>query len=104
MEKLMPDTDYQVDAYLKYVNDFFGPQWAQSALFENVHHKDKEEVAVAFAVAVSHLYRADNYRIFPVAKTKEYWEQARKGCCGAFDSQVKCRSNRIYWIGCNYGH
>jgi hypothetical protein len=26
------------------------------------------------------------------------------GCCGYVDTQIKCRSGRIYWAGANYGH
>jgi hypothetical protein len=69
-----------------------------------VHKDDIEEMSIALALMVTHEEYSDRYRIYPVSKTKEYWEFANKGCCGSDNCQYKCKSGRLYWYGCNYGH
>ena len=90
-----------MDSYDKYIKDFFKGYYD---ILVFVKDEDKDEVACEFAINVSHLEYADNFRVFPLNKTKEYYNIKNKGCCGFFDIQVKCKSGNIYWIGCNYGH
>ena len=90
------------DSYQKYANDFFGGYI--SPFLKYVEQEDLDEIKVAFSVNVSHLDCADNFRVFSLGMTKEYEEKKGKGCCGFWDTQCKCLSGRIYWIGCNYGH
>lgn len=93
-----------MDSYQKMVVDMFGKHFAQSKMFQYVDSKDLDEVSVAFALATCKLDYADNFRIFPLHMIEEFYSVANKGCCGSFNSQIKCLSNNIYWIGCNYGH
>lgn len=92
-----------MDSYDKYIKDFLD-RYGCDHLFDCVHRRDRAEVICAFAIEITHSPRADNFRVYPLNRTREYYKQANKGCCGRFDSQVKCKSGRIYWIGCNYGH
>lgn len=90
-----------MDSYQKYARDVFGgSNWH----FRRVSEKDMDEVKVAFALMITGLDRCDNFRIYPLWQKKEYFEQQQQGCCGNIDSQIKCKSGNIYWIGCNYGH
>lgn len=92
----------ELDSYQKYSLDFWGSY--KNGHFQYVKKEDIEEVAIAFAVEVSHLDYADNFRIFPLHMEQQFNQIKDKGCCGSFNSQVKCLSGNIYWIGCNYGH
>lgn len=97
-----------LDSYQKFADSAFGTDtdWFTS---RGVHPQDVDEVRVAFALCIYEggLDYADNFRVARVGDkqgTAAYHERKRQGCCGYFDSQVKCLSGRIYWIGCNYGH
>ena len=92
-----------MDSYTKFADDFFGPAGA-SSLFENVEIGDLDEVRVTFALAAEGLEYADNFRVFSINNKKEYYAQASKGCCGSFDSSIRCKSGNVYLIGCNFGH
>ncbi len=93
-----------MDSYQKMAYDMFGKIEKPYGFFSRVLQEDLDEVLVQFAVAVSQLEYADNFRIFPLNMEKEFYEVEAKGCCGSFNSQMKCLSGNIYWIGCNYGH
>lgn len=96
------------DSYQKFAEDMFGPieKIAQNekSAFHRVKKQDLDEVVVAFAVKVAHLEYADNFRVYPLYQEKEFKQQADRGCCGSWDTQYKCLSGNIYWMGCNYGH
>lgn len=90
-----------MDSYTKFADDFF--KMCNNVL-QYVKQEDVEEVKVAFAVNVAGLQYADNFRIFPYSMLNDYKKVKEKGCCGFFDSSVKCVSGNIYLIGCNFGH
>lgn len=48
----------------------------------------------------------DNYRVNPDTPEgeKNHRKMQRKGCCGYFDTAIKCTSGNKYLIGFNYGH
>lgn len=91
-----------MDSFDKYARDFYAG--GGGGAFGRVHPEDLEQVKVAFAIQVSHLAGADNFRIYPLRDRDAFYAQAARGCCGEWNSQIKCRSGRIYWVGCNYGH
>jgi hypothetical protein len=93
-----------MDSYQKMACDMFGNIDKPEGVFRYVKQEDLDEVVVQFALLVSELDYADNYRIFPLHMEKEFYAVAEKGCCGNVNSQMKCLSGNIYWIGCNYGH
>jgi hypothetical protein len=93
-----------MDSYQKMALDVFGNIDKPEGVFRYVKQEDLDEVVVQFALLVSELDYADNYRIFPLHMEKEFYDIAKKGCCGSVNSQMKCLSGNIYWIGCNYGH
>ena len=98
------------DSYLKLAQNVFPYGWGKEReFFDCVHFKDREEVAVAFALFVIDdlNYYADTFRITPTnwyctLNRKEHDNKA--SCCGYADSVVKCKSGRFYFIGYNYGH
>lgn len=96
------------DSFEKYAHSFWEArlysELDNSRLLQHVNPKDRMEIAIAFSIEVSHLEYADNFRIFPMSMTKEYWAAEQRGCCGSWNSQVKTKSGRLYWLGCNYGH
>lgn len=92
-----------MDSYDKYIRDFLNIYCCEH-LFDCVHKEDKDEVMQAFVVEITHRPCANNFRVYPLSRAVEYYRHANRGCCGSFNSQVKCKSGRIYWIGCNYGH
>lgn len=93
------------DSYQKLADDVFGTYSEKvNAVFSRVKKQDLDEVRVAFAVNIIHLEYADNFRIYPLEQKEEFYEQESRGCCGSWNSQYKCLSGNIYWIGCNYGH
>lgn len=96
------------DSFQKLAEDMWGPidsiMQAKDGLFHRVRKQDLEEIVVAFSVNVAQLEYADNFRIYPLHQKKEYIAQANRGCCGFWDTQYKCLSGNIYWMGCNYGH
>lgn len=90
-----------MDSYQKYTRDMLaGYNWH----FHRVKQQDLDEVQVSFAMMLSDLEYTDNFRIYPLYQKQEFYEQAEKGCCGSINRYVKCKSGRIYLIGCNYGH
>jgi hypothetical protein len=91
-----------IDSYQKFANDMFDPYIDD--IFKNVKYEDYDEVKITFALAIVGLINTDNFRIYPLKEESQFYAQAEKGCCGSFNSQVKCKSGNIYWIGCNYGH
>lgn len=91
-----------VDSFVKYADDFCAA--VGTGFLHRVHHADVEQVRVMFAVHVSHLDCADNFRVYPLREGKAFFAQAARGCCGEWNSQIRCDSGRIYWVGCNYGH
>ncbi len=93
-----------MDSYQKYANDVLGDIEKPIGIFKYVKAEDLDEVWVRFSVLVSHLLYADNYRIFPLHMEKQFKEIAVKGCCGSVNTQYKCLSGNVYWVGCNYGH
>lgn len=93
-----------MDSYQKMARDMFGEINHPFGIFKHVKMEDLDEVVVQFAVMVSGLEYSDNYRIFPLHMEKDFFEVSERGCCGSVDSQVKCRSGNIYWVGCNFGH
>lgn len=92
------------DSYQKFADSAFGPYSNSDKLFAQVKTEDLDEVRCMFAVQIAHLEYADNFRIYSLAQTKQFYEHAAKGCCGSWDSQYKCLSGNIYWVGCNFGH
>ena len=90
------------DSYVKYANDFLAG--VSDRVFASVRPDDLCEVQVEFAVVVSHLEYADNFRIARVSEKRAFFEKAARGCCGAWNTQIKCSSGHVYWVGCNYGH
>jgi hypothetical protein len=96
------------DSYQKFAEDMFGSieeiLQNKESIFSRVKEQDLDEIVTAFSVNVAHLDYADNFRIYPLNQRKEFKEQADSGCCGSWNSQYKCLSGNIYWIGCNYGH
>ncbi len=93
------------DSYQKFADDMFGEvNNIYTSIFSRVQPQDLDEVRVAFAVKVSHLEYADNFRIYPLAEKEAFYKQADRGCCGSWNGQTKCLSGNIYWVGCNYGH
>ena len=92
----------RMDSFEKFASDVLAGYGEH--VLERVHAGDKDEVRVALAVNVAHLDCVDNIRVYPLRQKAEFFEQAARGCCGEWNSQVKCCSGRIYWVGCNYGH
>lgn len=92
------------DSYQKFADDMWGQASQNHKLFAQVKVEDLDEVRCMFAVQVAHLQYADNFRIYALEQSKRFYEQASKGCCGSWDSQYKCLSGNIYWVGCNFGH
>lgn len=90
------------DSFVKYANDVLHA--LDDRIFTCVRSEDLNEVKVDFAAVISQFYRADNFRIARLIDEDAFYAQAAKGCCGAWDSQVVCRSGNVYWVGCNYGH
>lgn len=87
------------DSYDKYIEDLLG-----TGDFANVHPKDQDEIKQVFALSTDTLDYVTDVRVFPL-KDKEKFNAIRdRGCCGSWNSQYKCRSGRIYLLGCNYGH
>ena len=91
-----------LDSFEKYASDFFALYG--SGTLRNVHPDDAAQVKVAFSIQVSHLDNPDNFRIYPIREREAFYAQAARGCCGEWNSQVRCSSGRTYWVGCNYGH
>ena len=91
-----------MDSYQKAFRTTFGS--IEIKILENVRYKDKEEVGIALMLAQAGCDYVDNYRVFPLHRKEEHFTVRDKGCCGSYDSQVKCKSGSIYWIGFNYGH
>lgn len=96
------------DSYQKFAEDMFGTieeiSKNDNSIFHRVNKQDLDEIVVAFSVNVAHLEYADNFRIYPAHQEKEYMKQKNKGCCGSWNTQYKCLSGNIYFLGCNYGH
>lgn len=93
------------DAYQKLADDVFGQYNPEvKSIFSRVSPQDLDEVRVVLAVNTIHLHCVDNERIYPLKEKEAFYQQADKGCCGSWNSQIKCLSGTIYWIGCNYGH
>ena len=97
-----------MDSYIKFAKDVFY-DYTTTPLFEVVHYNDREEVAVAFAMMVADDLDnyADSYRVTPTKdgmfhNRKEH--EKKQSCCGQFDTVVKCKSERMYFIGYNFGH
>lgn len=97
-----------MDSYVKFANSVFR-DYFNAPLFANVHAKDREEVAVDFAIMVADDLDnyADSFRVTPtcnlgIANRDEH--DAKQTCCGRCDRIVRCRSGRNYFIGFNYGH
>lgn len=93
-----------MDSYQKLAYDMFGKIEKPFGIFFRVKEKDLNEVLVHFALMVCQLENSDNYRIYPLEMKKEFLEVASRGCCLVKNSQIKCESGNIYWVGCNYGH
>ena len=98
-----------MDSYVKYAKsvwgtDRYGRIGRYDTLFSMVHKSDVEEMAVALALLVTNLEYSDRYRIYPMYKSKEYWNYANAGCCGSANLSYRCKSGRAYLYGCNYGH
>ena len=91
-----------MDSYQKALQTVFGS--LDSYILRNVPCRDREEVGIALMLAWQGCEYVDNCRVFPIRQTKEHFAVRDKGCCGSFDSQVKCQSGNVYWIGFNYGH
>jgi hypothetical protein len=94
------------DSYEKFADSALGEyrRMDSDSLFDRVKAQDVSEVRVSFALMITDLEYNDNWRVEPISRTKEFWEIANSGCCGSANTQVKCQSGNIYWIGCNYGH
>lgn len=90
-----------MDSFDRYAEDFFA---GVKPVLDRVHPDDLNQVMVDFAIHVSRLDNADNFRIYPRRAGGDFYAQASRGCCGSWDSQIRCQSGRIYWVGCNYGH
>lgn len=90
-----------MDSYQRYTKDVLQ---GYELHFHRVQSQDLDEVKVSFALMIVGLEYADNFRIYPLWMKNDYLDQKDRGCCGSVDSQVKCKSGNIYWIGCNYGH
>lgn len=94
-----------LDSYQKFANDVFRfNKEGVNSIFSQVKEEDLDEVRVIFAVNIIGYEHADNLRVYPVAQKEAFYRQADKGCCGSWNSQIKCISGNIYWVGCNYGH
>jgi len=94
-----------MDSYKKYSDDFWSKVSGNaSSCLQEVAPSDLEEVKLSFALMVAAYENPDNFRIYPLPKKKEFDAQKAKGCCGSFDTQIKCKSGRIYWAGFNWGH
>ncbi len=93
-----------MDSYEKYAQDVFGVLNQPSGIFQHVQKQDLDEVMVNFSLLITDLEYADNFRIFPLSMEKQFLEKKNRGCCGSFNTQYKCLSGNIYWVGCNYGH
>lgn len=91
-----------MDSYQKALQTMYGS--VDAYVLRNVRYKDKEEVGIALMMSEAGCEHVDNYRVFPLHRKEEHFAVRNRGCCGSFDSQVKCRSGNIYWIGFNYGH
>lgn len=91
-----------MDSFEKYAEDVFAGYGDH--LFSCVRESDLSEVKVDVAIYISFLDRVDNLRVYPLNQKSDFYAQAERGCCGSWNSQVKCRSGRFYWVGCNYGH
>ena len=89
------------DSYTKFANDMLS---GCDHVFRHVRQEDLDEVKVAFALMVSDLEYANNYRAFPDTMWDEYELIKRKGCCGSWNTSVRCASGKNYLIGCNFGH
>lgn len=96
------------DSYSKWADQVLGVDHVSgvcgTGYLKHVHPNDIDEVKVQFALLIHDLEYVDNFRVFPLSMTKEYKERYNMGCCGYVDTQIKCRSGRIYWAGANYGH
>lgn len=93
------------DSYQKFADDVFGVENNHiNSVFKFVKQEDIDEVRVLFAINIAHMTCPDNFRIHPLQQKEAFYSQANKGCCGSWNSQIKCLSGNIYWIGCNYGH
>lgn len=70
-----------------------------------------EQKAVAWQVLTAiaegcRLDCVDNYRVGLVGDSfdeAKYQSQVDQGCCGSFE-KVICIQNKLWRIGCNYGH
>ncbi len=89
-----------MDSYQQFAMDF----WKNKNLnvFKTVAEDDVDDVMINFAVAVSGFNNTRNFRVFPVEQ-KEEFDEARAIAKGrVWDSQIKCKSGQIYWVGCHH--
>jgi len=96
------DKGGDVDSFEAYADDFF--RGLDARFLDCVRQEDLKQLKVDFAVYVSHLSCADNFRVARLHDERSFYAQAARGCCGEWNSQVVCRSGNVYWVGCNYGH
>jgi len=95
-----------MDSYDKYASDFI-KCYEYFDIFSEVKEEDLLEVAFAFGSALgTNTDCEDNFRVFPNTKSgkKKYNEVKKQGCCGFFDSMIRCSSGNVYLYGFNYGH
>lgn len=90
-----------MDSFQKYAESVFG---SNTELFKHVEQGDLDEVLVSFSLLVSDLQYSDNYRVFPWSMKKEYYAKSAGGCCGSWDTSLRCKSGNVYLMGCNFGH
>jgi len=93
------------DSYEKYAIDKIG-YLLDDEMMQAIPMEDRLEILVALSIAMLDTEYEDNFRIFPNTYNghKQYTKIKNEGCCGFFDSQMRCKSGKSYLYGFNYGH